>query len=109
MNQFNELSLPQSVHINLKRNCFIGLTPVQEQALPPAMAGTDVVATAQTGTGKTLAFLLPIIVKLLKPPTPALNDVVRGLVLSPTRELAIQIAETFAKLSINTGLRAAVE
>jgi ATP-dependent RNA helicase RhlE len=108
MNQFNELSLPQSVHINLKRNCFIGLTPVQEQALPPAMAGTDVVATAQTGTGKTLAFLLPIIVKLLKPPTPALNDVVRGLVLSPTRELAIQIAETFAKLSINTGLRAAV-
>jgi ATP-dependent RNA helicase RhlE len=108
MNQFNELSFPQSVHINLKRNCFIDLTPVQEQAIPSAMAGADVVATAQTGTGKTLAFLLPIIDKLLKPSTAGAKDAVRALVLSPTRELAIQIAETFAKLSINTGLRAAV-
>src|ERR1700728_233648 len=107
MNQFNELSLSQSVQINLKRNCFIHLTPVQAQAIPPAMAGADVVATAQTGTGKTLAFLLPMIETLLRPSGGA-KDAVRGLVLSPTRELAIQIAAAFANLAVHTGLRAAV-
>jgi len=72
------------------------------------MAGADVVATAQTGTGKTLAFLLPIIEKLLKPATLNSKIAVRGLVLSPTRELAIQIADAFTNLAANTGLRAAV-
>lgn len=107
MNQFNELSLSHSVQINLKRNCFTDLTPVQAQAIPAAMAGKDVVATAQTGTGKTLAFLLPVIEKLLKPSVVGKNAV-RGLILSPTREIAIQIAETLAKLSVSTSLRAAV-
>jgi ATP-dependent RNA helicase RhlE len=108
MNQFNELSLSQSVHVNLKRNCFFDLTPVQAQAIPPAMAGADVVATAQTGTGKTLAFLVPIIEKLLKSAAPDAKNAIRGLVLSPTRELAMQIAEAFSNLAVNTGLRAAV-
>ncbi len=108
MKQFNELSFSQSVHMNLKRNCFVDLTPVQAQAIPPAMAGADVVATAQTGTGKTLAFLLPIIEKLLKPSAPVTKDTIRGLVLSPTRELAIQIGDAFANLALNTGLRATV-
>ena len=107
MNQFNELSFSRSVHTNLKRNCFVDLTPVQAQAIPPAMAGVDVVATAQTGTGKTLAFLLPIIEKLLKPSAPGAKDGVRGLVLTPTRELAMQIADAFATLAVNTGLPAA--
>jgi len=71
------------------------------------MAGADVVATAQTGTGKTLAFLLPMIETLLRPSGGA-KDAVRGLVLSPTRELAIQIAAAFANLAVHTGLRAAV-
>ncbi len=108
MNQFNELSLSQSVQTNLKRNCFFDLTPVQAQAIPPAMAGADVVATAQTGTGKTLAFLLPIIEKLLKPSASGAKDETRALVLSPTRELAIQIGDAFRKLAVDTGLRAAV-
>ena len=108
MNQFNELSLSQSVHQNLRRNCFVDLTPVQAQAIPPAMAGADVVATAQTGTGKTLAFLLPMIEKLLRPSAPGVKDAVRGLVLSPTRELAIQIADAFANVAVSTGLRVAV-
>ena len=66
MKLFNELSLPQPIQLNLKRNCFTQPTPVQAQAIPPALTGADVIATAQTGTGKTLAFLLPIIQRLLK-------------------------------------------
>jgi ATP-dependent RNA helicase RhlE len=112
MKLFNELSLSESVLINLKRNRWIEPTPVQAEALPPALAGADVIASAQTGTGKTLAFLLPIIEKLLKSSgaeRKANNQApVRALVLSPTRELAIQISDAFAKLALNTGLRAAV-
>lgn len=112
MKLFNELSLSQSIQVNLKRNCFTEPTPVQAQAIPPALTGADVIATAQTGTGKTLAFLLPIIERLLtacdsQPRIGGLPSA-RALVLTPTRELAIQISEAFAKLSMNTGLRAAV-
>jgi ATP-dependent RNA helicase RhlE len=105
MNQFSELSLSATIHQNLVRNSFSKPTPVQAQSIPPALEGCDVVATAQTGTGKTLAFLIPVIDKMLK--TPSASGV-RGLILSPTRELAIQISEVFAKLSVGTGLRAAV-
>jgi ATP-dependent RNA helicase RhlE len=78
---------------------------VQAQAIPPALAGKDLVATAQTGTGKTLAFVLPILESLLKQP---LKSGIGAVVVSPTRELAIQINETFAKLAAGTGLKAAV-
>ncbi len=112
MNQFSEFSLSQPVHQNLARNCFVRPTPVQAQAIPAALSGADVVATAQTGTGKTLAFLLPIMEKLLKESRPDDDrrraSRVQALVLSPTRELAIQTAETFAKLAVHTGLRAAI-
>jgi ATP-dependent RNA helicase RhlE len=66
MKLFNELSLPQSIQRNLKRNCFTEPTPVQARAIPPALTSADVIATAQTGTGKALAFLLPVIEGLLK-------------------------------------------
>lgn len=112
MNQFSELSLSQSIHQNLARNSFVEPTPVQAQAIPSALTGADVVATAQTGTGKTLAFLLPIMETLLKASKSngnrGVRTPVRALVLSPTRELAIQIADVFAKLATNTGLHAAV-
>ena len=111
MNQFSEFSLTPSIHQNLARNCFVQPTPVQAQAIPHALTGADVVATAQTGTGKTLAFLLPIMERLLKTPAPDARGRMTGiqaLVLSPTRELAIQIADAFTKLAVNTGLRAAV-
>ncbi|MBV8550447.1 MAG: DEAD/DEAH box helicase [Acidobacteriaceae bacterium] len=104
MHQFSELSLSATLHKNLERNCFVQPTPVQAQAIPPALTGADVVATAQTGTGKTLAFLLPIVEKLQK----STSKNVRALVLSPTRELAIQIADTFQKLAPGTGLRHAI-
>jgi len=112
MKLFNELFVAQSIQVNLKRNGFSEPTPVQAQAIPPALTGADVIATAQTGTGKTLAFLLPIVEKLLKGSDSKLRAggaaQTRALVLSPTRELAIQISEAFTNLAVNTGLRAAV-
>src|SRR3954447_7992018 len=109
MNNFSELTLHPSLHQNLQRNLFVQPTPVQAQSIPPAMTGADVVATAQTGTGKTLAFLLPIMEKLLTAaPVNEKRGAIRALVLSPTRELAIQIADTFNKLAVGTNLRSAV-
>lgn len=112
MNQFSEFSLSPSICQNLVRNCFVQPTPVQMQAIPAALKGVDVVATAPTGTGKTLAFLLPIIEKLLKAPNSkesrGTGNTIQALILTPTRELAIQIHDVFAKLSVNTGLRAAI-
>jgi ATP-dependent RNA helicase RhlE len=84
---------------------FVEPTPVQAEAIPAALSGRDVIATAQTGTGKTLAFVLPLLEALTaKPATPG----IQAVILSPTRELAIQINETFVKLAAGTGIRAAV-
>jgi ATP-dependent RNA helicase RhlE len=82
-------------------------TPVQAQAIPPALAGSDVVATAQTGTGKTLAFLVPMIEKLTKEKATS-RKTVSALILAPTRELALQIAASFETIAPDTGLRCAV-
>src|ERR1700684_1376732 len=79
-------------------------TPVQAQSIPPALDGRDIVATAQTGTGKTLAFVVPMLQILAQKPAGG----VKAVILSPTRELAIQINETFTKLAAGTGMRAAV-
>ncbi len=105
MNQFSELNLCAPLRDNLRRNCFTTPTPVQAEAIPPAMAGRDVVATAQTGTGKTLAFAIPLLEALVAQPR---GKSIRALILSPTRELAIQIEETFAKLIPGTRIKTAV-
>jgi ATP-dependent RNA helicase RhlE len=102
MTQFNELSISAPLASNLTRLGYQTPTPVQAQAIEPALAGKDVVATAQTGTGKTLAFLLPLIERL------AHKKGINALILSPTRELAIQIDDAFQKLSPGSGLRSAV-
>jgi len=78
-------------------------TPIQAQAIPHVMAGRDLCGIAQTGTGKTAAFALPILHRLAVPPTPTPRGGCRVLVLSPTRELASQIAESFT--SYGRGLR----
>jgi ATP-dependent RNA helicase RhlE len=78
-------------------------TPVQDEAIPVALAGHDLVGTAQTGTGKTAAFVLPILNKLLFGP----RRRVRALVLTPTRELAEQIHEVFHAFGAGTGIRGA--
>src|SRR5712692_1443796 len=93
MNTFSELSLSPVLKTNLAQHGFVKPTAVQSQAIPSALAGHDVVATAQTGTGKTLA---------AKPAG------ISAVVLSPTRELAIQTSETLAKMAHGTGIRAAV-
>src|SRR3984957_11747605 len=105
MKSFSEFSISALVKSNLLRNGFTEPTAVQAQSIEPALAGRDVVATAQTGTGKTLAFVLPII-NLLEKETS--RSGVRALILSPTRELAIQINETFTKMAVGTPVRTAV-
>jgi ATP-dependent RNA helicase RhlE len=105
MKTFSELPLSALLKSNLGRQGFTELTPVQAQAIEPALNGKDLVATAQTGTGKTLAFVLPMI-HLLGTETPRTG--VRSMILTPTRELAIQIDEVFSKMSVGTGIHTAV-
>jgi ATP-dependent RNA helicase RhlE len=105
MNNFSELTLCSALQSNLKRHGFAKMTPVQMEAIPPALADRDVVATAQTGTGKTLAFLIPLLEKLGKTPD---SKGVQAVILTPTRELAIQINEAAAQLTTGSNIRTAV-
>ncbi len=94
MTSFTEIPLSSALQHRLANAQFITPTPIQAQAIPCALEGKDVLATAQTGTGKTLAFLIPIIEMLQREP----SQKVRVLVLLPTRELAIQVNEEYEKL-----------
>ena len=76
-------------------------TPIQLQAIPPVMQGRDVIGLAQTGTGKTAAFVLPILQRLRKSP----QGYVRALIISPTRELAEQTCEVINELGSKTSLQ----
>ena len=78
-------------------------TPIQDQAIPPALAGKDVLACAMTGSGKTAAFLLPIMQRFLT----KRRGTTRALILTPTRELAAQIAEHLSELAVHTPLTGA--
>jgi ATP-dependent RNA helicase RhlE len=104
MNNFQELPLSTLLQTNLAQNKLVLPTPVQAQSIPAQLEGRDVVVTAQTGTGKTLAFVLPLLEKLIQHRTPGVN----ALILSPTRELASQIDETFRRLARGTEIRSAV-
>ncbi len=108
MNKFSELPLCTLLQSNLMKHGFVQPTAVQSEAIPPALAGRDVVATAQTGTGKTLAFLLPVIESLAKPQDRPPASGIQALILAPTRELALQIHETALKLTQGLHLDAAV-
>jgi ATP-dependent RNA helicase RhlE len=105
MKSFSDFPLSALLKSNLSKHGFVQPTPIQELAIEPALAGRDLVATAQTGTGKTLAFVLPIIHQISTPPV---EPGIRAVILSPTRELAIQISEAFAQMAAGTGVRAAV-
>jgi ATP-dependent RNA helicase RhlE len=83
-------------------------TPIQAAAIPLALEGRDLIGLAQTGTGKTAAFALPIIERLARHPDRPAPRAVRALILAPTRELAAQISETFRTLGKNLHLRHAV-
>jgi ATP-dependent RNA helicase RhlE len=94
MQSFTELPISAYVKERLAHARFSTPTPVQAAAIPQALEGKDVLATAQTGTGKTLAFLIPVIEQLLKNKTPG----IAALVLVPTRELAMQVVAQFNAL-----------
>ena len=96
MTQFTDFGLAQPVLRALEEAGYQTPTPIQTQALPPAMAGRDLCGIAQTGTGKTAAFALPILHRLALSDRRAPRRGCRVLVLSPTRELANQIADSFA-------------
>ena len=122
---FSELGLAESVLCAVNAAGYETPTPIQAQAIPLVISGGDVLGVAQTGTGKTAAFALPVLHRMLagatSPPAstnagrdesaprtkPRSNDRrrIRVLVLSPTRELAVQIAESFATYGQGTGLR----
>ena len=94
MQSFTELPISAYMKERLAHARFSTPTPVQAAAIPQALEGKDVLATAQTGTGKTLAFLIPVIEQLLKHKTPG----IAALVLVPTRELAMQVVAQFNAL-----------
>src|SRR5713101_1540040 len=94
MTVFSQLPLSAALQQKLAAAQFLTLTPVQEKAIPPALEGKDVIGTAQTGTGKTLAFLIPIIEMLDREP----SRQARARVLLPTRELAMQVYEQYEQL-----------
>src|SRR6188474_3198784 len=73
--------------------------PIQEQAIPPYLAGRDILGVAQTGSGKTAAFSLPILTKIVALGSKRLPRTARALILAPTRELAVQIEETIRVLA----------
>lgn len=106
MKKFSEFSLSALLKSNLSKHGFKEPTPVQAEAIEPALAGRDLVATAQTGTGKTLAYVLPMIQLLGGEPS---HCGVRAVVLIPTRELALQIHGTFVQMATgSSSVRAAV-
>ncbi len=89
--QFSQFTLSAALMARLDANNFVTPTPVQAGCIPPALEGRDILATAQTGTGKTLGFLIPIVEMMQK------NDVTgaQALILLPTRELAMQVERGF--------------
>ena len=92
--QFNELHLHPSILKAVNEEGYTSPTPIQEQAIPPVLEGRDVLGCAQTGTGKTAAFAMPILNKLEQQPL-AERKKISALILTPTRELAIQIDDSF--------------
>ncbi|MFA5900092.1 MAG: DEAD/DEAH box helicase [Hyphomicrobium sp.] len=105
---FADLGLNEQLLKALAAEGYTTPTPIQAQAIPGVMSGRDLMGIAQTGTGKTAAFALPILHRLLADRRPALRQGARVLVLSPTRELATQIADSFRTYGKHTGLTVAV-
>jgi len=100
---FNQFNLDSRLLAGIKRAGYNTPTPIQTQAIPAALDGQDLIGTAQTGTGKTAAFVLPILHTLLSGP----RNRSRALIVTPTRELAEQIHQAIRVLSVGTNLRSA--
>ena len=103
MMHFNDFSLPEAIQHKLEALEFTTPTPIQEQAIPVALDGKDILGSAQTGTGKTAAFTIPLLTKVM-------NSVeFCGLIITPTRELAMQVdAQIRMLLSSKSKIRSVV-
>ena len=100
--KFNELEIPEQVLLGIAEAGFSACTPIQEQTLPITLAGTDIAGQAQTGTGKTAAFLITLFTRLLSSTASGKNP--RALILAPTRELVVQIEADAQQLGAHCGL-----
>jgi ATP-dependent RNA helicase RhlE len=105
---FQALNLSPSLLSTLVKEGYEQPSPIQAQAIPVLLEGRDVLASAQTGTGKTAAFALPIIQQLSSRMTPSHPRRIQALILAPTRELAEQIKESFNTYGGTTSLKTAV-
>ena len=99
---FSKLGLSDALAFGVQEMGYVEPTPIQAQAIPVVLSGRDLIGSAQTGTGKTAAFALPIIQKL------GTHGKLRCLILEPTRELALQVEEAFQKFSKFTDLRVTI-
>ncbi len=100
---FEQFNLDSRLLAGIERLGYAEATPIQVAAIPAALEGKDIIGTAQTGTGKTAAFVLPILNKLLTGP----RNCARALIVTPTRELAEQIHDAVKDLGTGTKIRCA--
>jgi ATP-dependent RNA helicase RhlE len=105
---FDDLGLAEPLLRAVRAENYTQPTPIQAQAIPYLLEGRDLLGIAQTGTGKTAAFALPMLQRLSANPVPRRRGAVRALILTPTRELAVQILESFRAYGRHLGLRSAV-
>ncbi len=105
MTEFSTMDLPKHLHTRMEAMGFNTPTPIQARAIPHALNGQDVLGLAQTGTGKTAAFGVPLVAQMLEYGQKPAAGTVRGLILAPTRELANQIAETLKGLTEGSPLK----
>ncbi len=98
VNTFNDFNIAEKIKQNIISKGYISPTPIQDKAIIPALEGKDIVGIANTGTGKTAAFLIPLINKVY------LDRNLKVLIIAPTRELAVQIRTEFNEFSLNSGL-----
>ena len=107
--QFEKLNVIEPILKAIKREGYTNATPIQEKAIPAILSGNDVEGYAQTGTGKTAAFAVPILQLLFNKEKPVNEPKkIKALILAPTRELAIQIGESFSAYGTYTGLKSTV-
>lgn len=102
---FEQLSLTEPILKALQKEQYTTPTPIQQQAIPHALEGKDILGLAQTGTGKTAAFAIPVLQRLAAAPLSKGYRHTRALVLTPTRELAVQISESFESYGRFVGLK----
>lgn len=106
--QFESLNIIEPILKSLKEEGYTEPTPIQVQAIPIVLKGTDLIGCAQTGTGKTAAFAVPVLQLLCKNKNFDRKRKIRSLIVTPTRELAIQIDDSFKSYGSHTGLKCTV-